>query len=112
MSLRSSPPARTGPGWPRVFVGGLLLWAACVLVTLATGNVALVPTLVFLGSFLVPVTFVVWAFGRWRDEARDGAAGRAGAAAVGASVARNLPGWGIRGRPGAPTMDGVAAGAR
>lgn len=68
MSLRAPAPPRTRPGWPRVFFGGLLLWVASVVVTLATGNVALVPTLVFLGSFLVPVTFVVWAFERWRDE--------------------------------------------
>jgi RsiW-degrading membrane proteinase PrsW (M82 family) len=39
-----------------------------VLVTLLTGNVTLVPALVLLGSFLVPVTFVAWAFERWRDE--------------------------------------------
>ena len=34
------------------------------MVTFVTGNPNLVPTLVLLGSFLVPVTFVVWAFGR------------------------------------------------
>jgi RsiW-degrading membrane proteinase PrsW (M82 family) len=33
-------------------------------VTFVTGNPNLVPTLVLLGSFLVPVSFVVWAFGR------------------------------------------------
>src|SRR4029453_5500212 len=31
---------------------------------MATGNPNLMPTLVLLGSFLVPVSFVVWAFGR------------------------------------------------
>jgi RsiW-degrading membrane proteinase PrsW (M82 family) len=35
-----------------------------VAVTLATGNPNLIPTLVLLGSFLVPFTFVVWAYGR------------------------------------------------
>jgi RsiW-degrading membrane proteinase PrsW (M82 family) len=50
--------------WLRTFLSGLALWVATVLVVLLTGNVALVPTLVLLGSFLVPVTFVVWAFER------------------------------------------------
>jgi RsiW-degrading membrane proteinase PrsW (M82 family) len=51
-----------------VFLGGLLLWLATVAVTLLTGNSNLIPTLVLLGSFLVPVTFVIWAMERWRDE--------------------------------------------
>jgi protease PrsW len=50
--------------WVRLFVTGLVLWLLTVVVTFATGNPNLVPTLVLLGSFLVPVTFVVWAFGR------------------------------------------------
>jgi RsiW-degrading membrane proteinase PrsW (M82 family) len=54
--------------WLRVFVVGLLLWLATAVVTLLTGDTNLVPTLVLLGSFLVPVTFVVWALQRWRDE--------------------------------------------
>jgi RsiW-degrading membrane proteinase PrsW (M82 family) len=37
---------------------------ASVVVTFATGNVNLVPTVILLGSFLVPVTFVVYAFDR------------------------------------------------
>jgi RsiW-degrading membrane proteinase PrsW (M82 family) len=50
--------------WLRVFLTGLILWLLTVAVTLATGNPNLIPTLVLLGSFLVPVSFVVWAFGR------------------------------------------------
>jgi RsiW-degrading membrane proteinase PrsW (M82 family) len=50
--------------WLRVFLTGLVLWLLTVAVTLATSNPNLIPTLVLLGSFLVPVTFVVWAFGR------------------------------------------------
>jgi protease PrsW len=50
--------------WQRVFAVGLVLWVATVVVTLMTGNPNLIPTLVLLGSFLVPVTFVVWAFER------------------------------------------------
>jgi protease PrsW len=37
---------------------------ATVAVTFATGNANLVPTIILLGSFLVPVTFVSYAFGR------------------------------------------------
>ncbi|MFD0851947.1 PrsW family glutamic-type intramembrane protease, partial [Actinomadura adrarensis] len=56
------------PSWLRLFLVGLVLWAVSVFVTLMTGNPNLVPTLVLLGSFLVPVTFVYWAFENWRDE--------------------------------------------
>lgn len=48
--------------WPHIFWVGLLLWALAVVVTFFTGNANLVPTIVLLGSFLVPVTFVAWAF--------------------------------------------------
>src|SRR5436305_656467 len=54
--------------WLRVLVVGFLLWVAAIAATLVTGNPHLVPTLVLLGSFLVPVSFVAWAFERWRDE--------------------------------------------
>jgi RsiW-degrading membrane proteinase PrsW (M82 family) len=50
--------------WVRLFLTGLILWVLTVVVTFVTGNPNLIPTLVLLGSFLVPVTFVVWAFGR------------------------------------------------
>jgi RsiW-degrading membrane proteinase PrsW (M82 family) len=49
--------------WLEMFLGGLGLWVATVLVTFATGNVNLVPTIILLGSFLVPVAFVTYAFG-------------------------------------------------
>jgi RsiW-degrading membrane proteinase PrsW (M82 family) len=60
--------AGTGGRWSRrpwlhMFLGGLGLWVATVLVTFATGNVNLVPTIILLGSFLVPVAFVTYAFG-------------------------------------------------
>jgi protease PrsW len=50
--------------WRRVFSTGLVLWVLTVITTFWTGNPNLIPTLVLLGSFLVPVTFVVWAFER------------------------------------------------
>ncbi len=54
--------ARGGPGWRRIFLGGLALWVATVAVTFATRNPNLVPTVILIGSFLVPVTFVAYAF--------------------------------------------------
>lgn len=50
--------------WLRIFLVGLALWLATVAVIFLTGNLTLLPTLVLLGSFLVPVTFVAWAFQR------------------------------------------------
>jgi RsiW-degrading membrane proteinase PrsW (M82 family) len=50
-----------------MFLTGALLWVLAVVVTFVTGNPNLVPTVVLLGSFLVPVTFVAWAFGRRRS---------------------------------------------
>jgi RsiW-degrading membrane proteinase PrsW (M82 family) len=48
--------------WLRIFLGGLALWLASVIVTFVTQNSNLVPTVILLGSFLVPVTFVAYAF--------------------------------------------------
>jgi protease PrsW len=48
--------------WVRIFSGGLGLWLAAVVVTFITGNPNLVPTVILLGSFVVPVTFVAYAF--------------------------------------------------
>src|SRR4051812_21934714 len=50
--------------WLRMFLSGLVLWLLTVVVTFITGNPTLVPTLVLLGSFLVPIPFVFWAFSR------------------------------------------------
>jgi RsiW-degrading membrane proteinase PrsW (M82 family) len=62
--LTTAPPVTRRRTWLRIFLTGLILWLMTVVVTFATGNPNLIPTLVLLGSFLVPVTFVVWAFGR------------------------------------------------
>ncbi|QVQ54949.1 PrsW family intramembrane metalloprotease [Spiractinospora alimapuensis] len=59
---------RARSAWSRVFWIGLLLWLATVVITLLTRNTNLVPTIVLLGSFLVPVTFVVWAYERARSD--------------------------------------------
>jgi hypothetical protein len=51
---------RWAPPWWIVFLTGLVLWAASFGVARLTHNVILLPTIVLLGSFLVPVTAVVW----------------------------------------------------
>ncbi len=56
----SSRSAITVPTWLHVLVIGAVLWIASVLVTAYTANVNLIPTVVLLGSFLIPVTAVVW----------------------------------------------------
>ncbi|RRO14688.1 PrsW family intramembrane metalloprotease [Saccharopolyspora rhizosphaerae] len=48
--------------WARMFGAGLVLWLLTVAVTFLTANPTLVPTLVLLGSFLVPASFIAWAF--------------------------------------------------
>ncbi len=48
--------------WVRIFFGGVFLWLASVLVTFVTENSNLVPTVILVGSFLVPITFVAYAF--------------------------------------------------
>lgn len=59
------PYPRIRPGlWNRCLWGGLALWVLTALVTYATRNTTLLPTLILLGSFLVPVTFVLWAYER------------------------------------------------
>jgi protease PrsW len=52
------------PSWVRIFVVGLVMWLATVLVTFATANSNLIPTIILLGSFLTPITFVTYALGR------------------------------------------------
>jgi RsiW-degrading membrane proteinase PrsW (M82 family) len=47
-------------GWLRVFVTGLLLFFAGLVILILTGNPNLFPTVVMLGNFLVPVTFVAF----------------------------------------------------
>src|SRR2546427_6607864 len=50
---------RWAPPWWAVFLGGLLLWGATIAVARVTHNIILLPTIVLLGSFLVPITAVV-----------------------------------------------------
>jgi len=57
------PPSRGqlwAPRWWAILPIGLALWAASVGDAFLTGNVLLLPTIVLLGSFVVPITAVVW----------------------------------------------------
>ncbi|MFJ6103818.1 PrsW family intramembrane metalloprotease [Streptomyces sp. NPDC092359] len=57
------PPPRPGL-WKRCLWGGLALWVLTAIVTYVTENTTLLPTLILLGSFLVPAVFVLWAYER------------------------------------------------
>jgi hypothetical protein len=46
--------------WLAVLIIGLLLWGAAVGSTFVTADIITLPTIAILGSFLVPVTAVVW----------------------------------------------------
>jgi RsiW-degrading membrane proteinase PrsW (M82 family) len=48
------------PRWWAVFLIGFVLWLATIGVGALTGNLIILPSIVLLGSFLVPVTAVVW----------------------------------------------------
>jgi protease PrsW len=48
------------PPWWAVLLIGLALWILTVGAAFFTGNLILLPSIVLLGSFLVPVTAVVW----------------------------------------------------
>ena len=54
------------PQWLRLFAAGLLLWGVAMGLAVVTDNVRLVPPVILLGGFLIPVTFLVWAFERAR----------------------------------------------
>ncbi|UBU18910.1 PrsW family intramembrane metalloprotease [Nonomuraea gerenzanensis] len=102
--FREPEPARSGPSWVRIFLGGLALWVATVVVTFVTGNANLVPTIILVGSFLVPVTFVAFAF-RHADAVitaqrifaafvYGGVLGVLGASILESALLTHLSGWG------------------
>jgi RsiW-degrading membrane proteinase PrsW (M82 family) len=59
------------PSWKQVFITGLVLWFASVLVTGLTSNLNMIPTVILLGSFLVPATAVVWYLDHYQSEQLD-----------------------------------------
>ncbi|MCX5397116.1 PrsW family intramembrane metalloprotease [Streptomyces sp. NBC_00102] len=62
-------PPRPRPGlWRRVLWGGTASWALAAGATYLTQNSTLLPTLIMLGSFLVPAVFVLWAYERHGED--------------------------------------------
>jgi len=51
-------------GWIKVFLGGLVLYFVCLFILILTGNPNLFPTVVLIGNFLVPVTYVAFFYER------------------------------------------------
>jgi hypothetical protein len=51
-------------GWFQIFVGGLILLCLVEWALVATGNPNYIPSVIVLGAFLVPVTFVSYLYER------------------------------------------------
>jgi protease PrsW len=73
-AIRGRRPAGVAPAawlvrrtWVQILAGGLVLWGALIWATLQTGNVNLVPSVIVLGAFLGPVTFVAYVYERARE---------------------------------------------
>jgi protease PrsW len=62
----SAVSARSKHLWLRVFLSGFLLYLISVILVVLTANPNLFPTLILLGNFLVPVTFVTFLYERQR----------------------------------------------
>ena len=60
IALKKLQGQQWAPRWWGVLLVGLALWIATLGATFLTGDIILLPTVVLLGSFLVPVTAVVW----------------------------------------------------
>ncbi|WP_415950470.1 PrsW family intramembrane metalloprotease [Streptomyces sp. KLOTTS4A1] len=61
--MRNAPEITPGL-WKRCLWGGLALWLLTAVITYTTKNTTLLPTLILLGSFLVPGVFALWAYER------------------------------------------------
>ena len=72
-SRRSIPHQRPSgvPNWKTLFFSGLVLWLASVVVTGLTDNLNMIPTVILLGSFLVPATAVVWYLDHYQSAELD-----------------------------------------
>lgn len=60
----TAPPTRKRRLWLRVLVFGFLLWLVTIAVLWWTEETSLIPSAIFTGSFLGPVTFTLWAIER------------------------------------------------
>jgi len=63
-SFDTQPEKEKTNSWLQVFFSGLFLYFIAVFVLVLTGNPNLFPTVVMLGSFLVPVTYVTFFYER------------------------------------------------
>ena len=52
--------SKYGPPWLLILVLGVILFVLTLFATMVTGNTNYLPTLLFLGSFIVPVAFVTY----------------------------------------------------
>ena len=52
--------------WKLLFAGGLAIWLFSATISEITGDTILVPTVIIVGSFLVPVTVTAFALSRKR----------------------------------------------
>ncbi|GAA4172334.1 PrsW family intramembrane metalloprotease [Gryllotalpicola koreensis] len=99
-------PERHGWWWKTLMVGWVL-WLATITVTVLTGNPNLVPTLILLGSFLVPFCVVLFAVERLRGNVTalqlilaffvSGVAGVLGASLLEANLQQSLWLYGLVG---------------
>src|SRR3954469_22728170 len=55
------PPAHRHGWWWKMLLAGIALWVITAVVTLVTRNSNLIPTIILLGSFLVPLTVMLFA---------------------------------------------------
>ena len=95
----AAPASGAAWSWRGVFLTGLLLWLASVVVTALTQNANMIPTVVLLGSFLVPATAVVWYVDHYRSpELTGGLVARAFivGGALGVMAASVLESWLLR----------------
>ena len=51
------------PDWARVLIVGGALWCLTLVISWATGQTLLIPSVIIIGSFTVPVSFLVWVQG-------------------------------------------------
>lgn len=63
-SLSTSSFSRSRSAWVKVFSTGFLLYVISIAIMISTGNPNLFPTMILLGNFLVPVTFVAYLYER------------------------------------------------
>jgi protease PrsW len=56
-----------GSGWFQIFIGGVILFIATEQALKLTGTPNLIPTVLLLGAFIVPITFVAYFYGKERS---------------------------------------------